>query len=118
MGTTACFHEKNSHITPTSVLLFIFLFQTFRDHSYSTPSAINVTKDTPNISSSYYSRIEQTPMSKEKEIYKYFCPLCFCYYKDILKVSCCKNYICYNCSKEWLVSILIIIFRKEFNQYE
>ena len=34
---------------------------------------------------------------------KFFCPLCFFYFKGtILETSCCKNYICYDCSLDFL----------------
>lgn len=42
--------------------------------------------------------IPDTPVGKDKDIYKYFCPICFMYYKEIHKTTCCKNYVCFPCA--------------------
>jgi hypothetical protein len=33
---------------------------------------------------------------------KYSCPICLNYFNHILKLSCCKNYICHLCSEDYL----------------
>ncbi len=42
--------------------------------------------------------IASTPTGKNQDIYKYFCPICFMYYKLIFKSVCCSNYICLTCA--------------------
>jgi len=44
----------------------------------------------------------ETPMGAEKETFKFYCPLCMFYYKDILGTACCKNYVCYTCAVEYI----------------
>jgi len=44
------------------------------------------------------SGMPSTPMGKDKEVFKYYCPICFIYFKDIFRSSCCRNYVCENCA--------------------
>lgn len=40
----------------------------------------------------------ETPMGAERDVFKFYCPICMFYYKDILATACCKNYLCYTCA--------------------
>lgn len=55
--------------------------------------------------SDFPSAIEKTPIRTSDLKYKYNCPLCLRYFCDILKCSCCSNYICHSCATELLKSI-------------
>jgi len=41
-----------------------------------------------------------TPLGKDKDVFKYYCPICFIYFKDIYRSTCCRNYVCENCALE------------------
>ena len=43
-----------------------------------------------------------TPMGKMAEEFKYFCPLCMMFYKDIREMPCCKQYTCTFCLADFL----------------
>ena len=42
--------------------------------------------------------LPNTPMGKQAEEYKYTCPICFNYFKEIWKTCCCGNLICQRCA--------------------
>jgi len=44
----------------------------------------------------------ETPVGKLAEEYKFFCPLCMMFYKNIREVPCCKQYICTFCLGDFL----------------
>eukprot|EP01028_Stygiella_incarcerata_P002388 TRINITY_DN1445_c0_g2_i1.p1 TRINITY_DN1445_c0_g2~~TRINITY_DN1445_c0_g2_i1.p1 ORF type:complete len:456 (+),score=122.36 TRINITY_DN1445_c0_g2_i1:179-1369(+) len=44
--------------------------------------------------------IPDTPATHQKEIFKYYCPICMMYHKQITKATCCGQYICENCVKD------------------
>jgi len=48
--------------------------------------------------------IPYTPVGDEAEVFKYYCPLCMLFFKAIMKVSCCGNYICLDCFNDYLHS--------------
>lgn len=58
---------------------------------------------TPRREDSLYSKISYTPVGEQLQIYKYYCPLCMSFFQDILKSSCCKNYICSECIVDFLI---------------
>ncbi|CAG9331670.1 unnamed protein product [Blepharisma stoltei] len=41
-----------------------------------------------------------TPVSTQKGLFPYNCPICFKYLSNILVTQCCKNYICHLCISE------------------
>lgn len=47
--------------------------------------------------------IDYTPMGDDKNVFKFFCPLCFRNFKcGILSTECCNNYVCYGCATGFL----------------
>lgn len=44
--------------------------------------------------------IPTTPSTKSKQTYKFYCPICFEYFKEILETNCCKNYVCGGCAAD------------------
>lgn len=48
--------------------------------------------------------IPYTPVGDEANVYRYYCPLCMLYFKKILKSQCCGNYICVQCTVDYLNS--------------
>jgi hypothetical protein len=62
------------------------------------------TSSTPRREESMKLSVTQTPIDKQTSAFKYYCPLCMCYFKDIFKVVCCEHYICYQCTVEYLNS--------------
>lgn len=46
--------------------------------------------------------IDHTPKGPERESYKYFCPVCMLYFRDVLTTSCCRNYVCYSCALQFV----------------
>lgn len=50
----------------------------------------------------YYTFVAETP--SDRSIFKYHCPLCMRTFENILIVSCCRNYICLECSIGYLDS--------------
>jgi len=48
------------------------------------------------------ARVEYTPVGAEKDVYKYYCPLCMFYYQEVQESNCCKNYICYQCAVQYV----------------
>ncbi|KAF0973704.1 hypothetical protein FDP41_007091 [Naegleria fowleri] len=64
----------------------------------------------PSSQNIHFSRIknglEHTPKdSREKESFRYYCPICMMYFKFIFKVDCCSQYICKYCMEELLENI-------------
>lgn len=59
---------------------------------------------TPRREDEMKSFISFTPIGDDFNQYKYYCPICMNHYKDILKSSCCNNYICYPCTEGFLSS--------------
>lgn len=59
---------------------------------------------TPREDSSYKNAIPYTPKGDEADIFRYYCPLCMQYFQLILRTTCCKNYICLSCTRDWLQS--------------
>eukprot|EP01041_Mallomonas_annulata_P001223 gene1223-2377_t len=57
---------------------------------------------TPRRQEALYSCIARTPQGDESNIFKYYCPLCMSFFRDILKSTCCGNYICFPCCFEFL----------------
>lgn len=51
-------------------------------------------------------RIEHTPVGREVDVYKFFCPLCMYYLKEIFETGCCHHYVCYSCSVQFLRGML------------
>eukprot|EP01006_Ploeotia_vitrea_P000967 TRINITY_DN103983_c0_g1_i1.p1 TRINITY_DN103983_c0_g1~~TRINITY_DN103983_c0_g1_i1.p1 ORF type:complete len:328 (+),score=37.48 TRINITY_DN103983_c0_g1_i1:46-1029(+) len=44
-----------------------------------------------------------TPQDKEKNVFRYFCPICMWYYRRVLKTTCCSGqYICEFCAHSWM----------------
>ena len=50
------------------------------------------------------SCIIDTPIGDKKTLYKYYCPICMKHFRQIFSVKCCNNYICLECSIEFLGS--------------
>jgi hypothetical protein len=54
-----------------------------------------------------YNLADCTPWSKDcselKSLYKFYCPICMQYYKNILELDCCKNYICNHCINDYFI---------------
>jgi len=46
--------------------------------------------------------LSHTPLPTERKIYQYYCPLCMCHHKKILEASCCKHYMCHQCTHDML----------------
>lgn len=55
----------------------------------------NTTLDSPQC-------VPYTPHGDEATVFKYYCPLCMQYFKDIMKMKCCSNYMCAQCCKEYI----------------
>jgi hypothetical protein len=58
---------------------------------------------TPRREDGLYTKISSTPVGDQLQIYKYYCPLCMSFYKDILKSTCCHHYICSECIVDYLL---------------
>ena len=56
------------------------------------------TQATPQRTACASLSIDHTPQGLEIEQFKYFCPLCMLYFRDVLTTSCCSNYVCYGCA--------------------
>ncbi|KAG2378501.1 hypothetical protein C9374_008140 [Naegleria lovaniensis] len=83
------------------------------DTSHSNPHTnlyySTTAKNSSNGQNIHFSRIknglEHTPKdSREKEAFRYYCPICMMYFKFIFKVECCSQYICKYCMEELLES--------------
>lgn len=46
--------------------------------------------------------VEDTPMGTQKKKFKFFCPLCMLHFMETFETTCCNNYICYNCTLEYV----------------
>jgi hypothetical protein len=46
--------------------------------------------------------VPYTPHGDEAAIYKYYCPLCMQYFREIMKMKCCGNYLCISCCKDYI----------------
>ena len=62
---------------------------------------------------SLLSCINQTPVGDEKSKFQYYCPLCMRHFQETLVVSCCNNYICFECTIDFLGSKSIEATRLE-----
>ena len=62
---------------------------------------------------SLLSCINQTPIGDEKSKFQYYCPLCMRHFQETLVVPCCNNYICFQCTVEFLGSKSIEVTRLE-----
>jgi hypothetical protein len=58
---------------------------------------------TPRREDGLYTKISYTPVGDQLQVYKYYCPLCMSFYKDILQSSCCHHYICSECIVDYLL---------------
>jgi len=45
--------------------------------------------------------IPYTPHGDEATVFKYYCPLCMQYFREIMKMKCCGNYLCISCCKDY-----------------
>lgn len=52
--------------------------------------------------------VPYTPVGDDINRYKYYCPICMNYFKDILKSQCCGNYACLSCCKDYLAAHSLI----------
>ena len=43
-----------------------------------------------------------TPVGKQAEEFKFFCPLCMMFYRTMREMPCCQQYICSYCLVEFL----------------
>lgn len=50
----------------------------------------------------YPSSIPYTPNADEARVFRYYCPLCMLYFRNILKMKCCGNYTCQQCAIDYL----------------
>jgi hypothetical protein len=57
---------------------------------------------TPRREQDLYESIVDTPVGVYAHIYKYYCPLCMEYFRDIFKSACCGNYTCVLCLTQYL----------------
>lgn len=57
---------------------------------------------TPRREDALYCKVAYTPAGDMADVYKYYCPLCMSFFKDILKSGCCGNYICSECCVDFL----------------
>jgi hypothetical protein len=57
---------------------------------------------TPRREQDLYESVVETPVGEHAHKYKYYCPLCMEYYKDLFKTSCCGNYCCVLCITQYL----------------
>eukprot|EP01035_Chromulina_nebulosa_P008376 gene8376-11349_t len=48
--------------------------------------------------------VPYTPVGSEALVFKYYCPLCMRFFKDIMKGDCCGNYVCIECFNDYLES--------------
>ncbi|GMH81826.1 hypothetical protein TrVE_jg5373 [Triparma verrucosa] len=47
--------------------------------------------------------VENTPRDDESmSLFRYYCPLCMCYFVNTTQQQCCKNYTCYGCAINYL----------------
>jgi hypothetical protein len=53
---------------------------------------------------SLMASVPYTPVGDDVNKYKYYCPICMNYFKDILRGQCCGNYTCLNCCKDYLAA--------------
>ena len=58
---------------------------------------------TPSRQEALRSSVAYTPQGDDVNVFKYYCPLCMSFFRDILKSTCCGNYICFPCCFEYLV---------------
>lgn len=80
-----------------------------RNNSFHKEASTSLSRQNSSNLSDFHNHIPHTPVcSTEKEIYKYYCPLCMEYYKKILKSSlCCSQYICFSCSLSYFDTKLL-----------
>lgn len=86
--------------------------------SSSTPRVAVVTSSTNSTpmskeQMSLLSFINQTPVGDERSKFQYYCPLCMRHFQETLVVPCCNNYICFECTVEYLSSKSIEATRLE-----
>jgi hypothetical protein len=48
--------------------------------------------------------LAETPAGAQANEFKFFCPLCMMYFREILETTCCTEYICGFCHAEFVVS--------------
>ena len=58
---------------------------------------LSISDSGPTLRNPMSSGIEYTPIGDEKDVFKFYCPLCMLYFKDMYVTGCCKNSICYTC---------------------
>ena len=55
-----------------------------------------------NLSQQDVTCVPYTPHGDEAAVFKYYCPLCMQYFRDIMKMKCCGNYMCVDCCKDYV----------------
>lgn len=69
---------------------------------YTAPTNHPSTSSSPRVIVDMSTHVPYTPHGPEADLFKYYCPLCMLYYKNILKVPCCGNYVCFSCTKDYV----------------
>lgn len=92
------FHGNTSivadHVPPE-----LTLDTTHNFYEYSVPSLMLLT---PGREENLNCSVAKTPVGKDVHEFRYYCPLCMEFFKDILKSKCCGNYSCIRCIKDYL----------------
>ncbi len=107
------------HISPQTSLVSARGQDPLEPNSISAPLTIQSVED-PQVQNQSYHRsaassprmpqvdldtnIPYTPKGTDVEIFKYYCPLCMLYFKNILKGACCGNYICFACTRDYVAT--------------
>jgi len=47
--------------------------------------------------------LADTPSGAQASEYKFFCPLCMVFYREIFETTCCRSYLCSFCHAEFLI---------------
>lgn len=48
--------------------------------------------------------LAETPAGAQANEFKFFCPLCMMYYREVLETTCCRSYVCGFCHADFVMS--------------
>lgn len=72
------------------------------DNNSNVPPSLSTLSITPKREEGLFLKMSYTPSGELCNVYKYYCPLCMSFFKDILKSKCCGNYVCIECCTSYL----------------
>lgn len=106
MGASASICGANQDVIPKEVE--ILLSETAIPKNLEQSPLVEVVEKVPMVcvsprrQTNMLECVPDTPIGSAANVYPYYCPLCMEYFKDILRSTCCGNYVCLPCATSFV----------------